>query len=293
MMTNSLPAFPARALAADRPEGPVHVRWLGTAGFEISFAGTTVLVDPYLSRCSLLDLVRGRLRSRERLLERFLPRADAIVCGHTHFDHVLDVPALARRTGARVFGSRSAVALCRAAGIADERVEDVERAMGQEAVTREVGPFRIRFVPSAHSPLVLGRIPFPGEITDCDSLPMRAERYRCGAVFGVDISVAGRRIYHVGSAEILEAAAKPIEVDLALVCVAGWTATKRFPERVARALSPAGVLLSHWDDFTRPLELGATPLPAIRVSSFVDRMSSAMGHRVHLGALPLFGQVEL
>ena len=33
--------------------------------------------------------------------------ADGILCGHTHFDHVLDVPAIARFTGAQVFGAES------------------------------------------------------------------------------------------------------------------------------------------------------------------------------------------
>src|SRR6185369_10893530 len=165
----------------------------------------------------------------------------------THFDHALDIPLLARLTGARVFGSRSAVKLCRAQGVPEAKVFDVEGSPGADPITHEVGPFTLRFVPSAHSPFFFGRVPFPGDIADCDDVPMRAERYKCGAVFGVDIEVAGRRIYHVGSAQILDRSMKPFEVDLALLCVAGWTSTERFPERAVSTLQPRAVLLSHWD----------------------------------------------
>jgi L-ascorbate metabolism protein UlaG (beta-lactamase superfamily) len=266
----------------------VSVRWLGTAGFELTSGAHTVLFDPYLTRASLARCLATRLRPDEALLARHLPRADAIVLGHTHFDHALDAPSIAKRTGARVFGSRSAAHLCRAAGVPEAQIETVEGATSR---VHEVGPFELIFHPSAHSPLVLGRVPFEGEIADCDVVPARAKDYLCGAVFGVEVRVAGRRIFHVGSAEILPAMPK-IEVDLALVCVAGWTATPTFPERVMRKLSPRAVVLSHWDNFLRPLELGAHALPAMQTGRLVDRLSST-GRDVRVGTLPLLGSVAL
>lgn len=272
---------------------PVRVRWLGTAGFEIVYEGTTLLIDPYLTRASLGHVLFGKLEPDAALLRAHLPRADAIVAGHTHFDHALDVPMLARLTGATVFGSRSAVALCRSEHVPPDRIVLVEREAGSEPAVHEVGPFTLRFLPSAHSPLVLGRVPFPGDIVDCAEVPMRAERYRCGAVFGVEIEVAGRRLYHVGSAEILASIGAPRDVDLALVCVAGWTTTPRFPERVARALAPSAVLLSHWDDFFRPLTEPARRLPAMQIPRLVERLRGALDRRASIGTLPLLGELEL
>ncbi len=280
----------SRRLASDVSGGEsVRVRWLGTAGFELHYAGFTILIDPYLTRASLAEVVGGRLTPDVARLRAELPRADAIIAGHSHFDHILDVPALARLTGARVFGSRSAITLCRAERVPEAQLMDVERTTG---ATAEVGPFELRFVPSAHSPFALGRVPFPGDIVDCADVPMRAERYRCGAVFGVDVRVAGRRIYHVGSAEILDAGAPPIEVDLALVCVAGWPSTPRFPERLVRALGPRSILLSHWDDFFRPLDRPARALPAMQIERFVDRLHSE-ARACTIGALPLCEAVTL
>jgi L-ascorbate metabolism protein UlaG (beta-lactamase superfamily) len=271
------------------PDG-VRVRWLGTAGFAIEHAGRCLLVDPYVTRASLARCIAGRLRSDGDAVRRLVPRADAIVVGHTHFDHALDVPEVARVTGARVFGSRSAAALCRAQGVPDGQVEVVEREAGSPPVVREVGPFTLRFVPSAHSRLLLGRVPLPGEIADCDQVPARVPDYRCGAVFGVEIRVAGRTLYHLGSAEIVEGNVEAHPVDLLLLCVAGWTAGRDLPERVVHRLSPGAILLSHWDDFLRPIGEPARPLAAIQFPRFVERLSRA-APGVPVGTVGILGEV--
>ncbi len=274
--------------------GKVRVRWLGTAGFAIAAEGHELLIDPYLTRAPLRTCVTSRLTSDEMVLARTIPRADAIVVGHTHFDHALDVPAIARRTGAIVFGSRSAIALCRGQGVPEAQLRDVEPTPGGPPVVAELGPYRLRFFPSAHSRLVLGRVPFPGDIEDCDEVPLRATQYRCGAVFGVEIRVGGRVLHHVGSAELVEAGLPrdAAGVDLALACVAGWTKSPRYPERLVRALAPRAVLLSHWDDFLRPLSAPARALPLMRLPKLVERFAAA-DRQLAIGTLPLLGDVTL
>jgi L-ascorbate metabolism protein UlaG (beta-lactamase superfamily) len=270
----------------------IRVRWLGTAGFEIACEGHVLLIDPYLTRASLARTVFGRLTPDLGVLARHVGRADAIIVGHTHFDHALDVPALARQTGALVFGSRSAVALCRAAGLPEERLRMVERAPSTEPIVAEVGPFRLRFVPSAHSRLALGRVPLPGDIDDCDAVPVRVDRFRCGAVFRVEIEAHGRTIVHLGSAELTEVATAPAHVDLLLLCVAGWRSSRDLPERVARVLSPESVLLSHWDDFFVPLDRPARALPAMAMEPLVERLARA-SRDTRVGTLPLLGELGL
>lgn len=273
-------------------EGSVRVEWLGTAGFAIEHQGTVLLIDPYLTRASMRDCVLGALRPDAVAIARHAPRADAIIVGHTHFDHALDVPAIALRSGATVFGSRSASALCRTSGVPEAQVRDVERAPGADPIVAEVGPFRLRFVPSAHSRFLLGRVPFPGDIADCDDVPLRAERYRCGAVFSVEIRVAGKTIIHLGSAELTSSTFEAKEADLLLLCTAGWQSSKDLPERVARAVSPRAVLLSHWDDFFRPLAEPARALPAMQAPRLVERLSRVT-RDAKIGALPLLGEVWL
>lgn len=280
-------AFSATELTS---EGPVRVRWLGTAGFALSAGGTVVLFDPYVTRASLARCLLAPLTPDAHAVATYAPKADAIVVGHTHFDHALDVPLIARRTGAKVFGSRSAVHLCRASGVREAQLHDVERAPGQAPVEAEVGPFSLRFHPSAHSRFLFGRVPFPGDIADCEHVPLRTEGYRCGAVFAVEIRVAGRTLFHLGSAELVASSAPRLEADLVMFCVAGWTTTEGLVPKVLRALSPKAVLLSHWDDFLRPMERGAKVLPAMAMPRLVDAFTRETKD-VRVGTLPLLGEL--
>jgi L-ascorbate metabolism protein UlaG (beta-lactamase superfamily) len=273
-------------------DGGVRVTWLGTAGFVIEHDGHVLLLDPYLTRASLARCVFAPLRADAAVVRRLVPRADAIVLSHTHFDHALDVPAIAAQTGARVFGSRSALHLCRSSGLPDAQLECVEPGTGGGPHEAEVGPFRLRFWPSAHSAFLFGRVPLPGDIADCSDVPLRTEGYRCGAVFGAEIAVGGRRLFHVGSAELVERGWHVAPVDLVLACVAGWTSTERYPERLVAALSPGAVLLHHWDNFLRGIDGAARALPAMRFAALVDRLDAA-APRLPVGALPLLGTLHL
>ena len=273
-------------------QGTVSVRWLGTAGFAISCENHVVLFDPYVTRASLSRCLVARLVSDPLVVRSTIPRADAIVVGHTHFDHALDVPTIAALTGARVFGSRSAVRLCRASGIAEDKLTDVEGAHARGPIEAHIGPFHLLFHPSAHSRFMLGRVPFPGDIRDCEDIPMRAEDYRCGAVFAVEVRVAGKTIVHLGSAELVDTTAPKLSADLVLLCVAGWTTSDKLPTRVMRAFSPGAVLLSHWDNFLRPLSEPAVALPAMAMPRLVDALQHEAPD-VRVGTLPLLAEILL
>lgn len=276
----------------DERDSQVRVQWLGTAGFRISYQGFVVLIDPYVTRASLGRCVTSPLWTDVVAVDRYVDKAHAIIVGHTHFDHALDVPFIAKRTGAKVFGSRSCASLCRNSGLGENQVHDVESDSLAGDVEAEVGPFHLRFIRSEHSRLLLGSVPFAGDIADCDQIPLRTHGYRCGAVFAAEITVNGKRIFHVGSANLVESAMGQHEVDLALVCVAGWTTTHKYPERVMRALNPGKILLSHWDNFFRPMHEEVRPLPAMRTSELVERLAK-VDPKVSIGALSLLGEIAI
>ena len=98
----------ARELARDAIAPGVELRWLGTAGFALRAEGTTILIDPYVTRVPLGALIRRRaIPPDERAIARWIDAADAILVGHTHFDHALDTPAIAARFGCKAYGSSS------------------------------------------------------------------------------------------------------------------------------------------------------------------------------------------
>jgi L-ascorbate metabolism protein UlaG (beta-lactamase superfamily) len=78
-------------------------------------------------------------------VRRLIPKADDVLIGHAHFDHILDAPELCRQTGARLIGSRAACMVGRAAGLPEAQL--VETA-GREDIGS--GAWTLRGLPSVH-----------------------------------------------------------------------------------------------------------------------------------------------
>ncbi len=248
----------------------LRLRWLGTSGFELSFAGYTLLIDPYVTRVPLrVALGRKPVRPDAARIDRHVPRADAILIGHTHFDHALDAPQIARRDGCKVYGSRSLCHLMHAEGLGEQAVEvEFHRPY-------ELGPFRVSFVPSVHSKLALGlAVPSRGDIT-CEHVDgMACGAYRCGQVYGIHIEVAGLSLYHQGSADLIDEAVPCRDVDLFLAGIAGRGFTRDFAGRALRALRPRWILPHHYDDFFVDLDAPMQFSLNVNFSAFVEEVAA-------------------
>jgi L-ascorbate metabolism protein UlaG (beta-lactamase superfamily) len=248
----------------------VELEWLGTAGFRLRAGDTTVLIDPYVSRSGLGRVAaRSPLRSSPDLVAQHVPTGvDAVLVGHTHFDHALDVPAIAGRDGCPVYGSSSLARLMGLHGLAPQAVE-------VEPYRRyEMGPFVVSFVPSRHSRLLAGlKVPSDGELT-CDHLDgLTGRAYRCGDVWGILVEVAGLRLYHQGSADLVDDERLPGGVDVFLCGIAGRAFSHRYLRRILPRLEPKVIVPHHWDDFFRPL---AAPLGFsfnVRLHRFPDEVA--------------------
>jgi L-ascorbate metabolism protein UlaG (beta-lactamase superfamily) len=233
----------------------LELAWLGVSGYRLTYEGATLFIDPYVSRVPLRSLLlRRRAMPDDALIERFAlgegERDDVVgvLVGHTHFDHALDAPAIARRFHAPAYGSSSLAALMCLHGLGQLAVE-------VEPYRRyELGPFVVSFTPSLHSKLILGRrVPFDGELT-CEALDgLTPGAYRCGQVWGIRIEVAGITFYHQGSANLRDDALREKPVDVFLAGVAGRSVTPRYWERVLPRLDPRVVVPTHYDDFFKPL----------------------------------------
>jgi L-ascorbate metabolism protein UlaG (beta-lactamase superfamily) len=231
----------------------LEIRWLGVSGYRIAYEGHSLYVDPYFSRVPLRSLLMRRTAIPDAAtLDRYLPATDdaaGVLVGHTHFDHAVDAPAIARRFGCKAYGSSSLSHLMALHGLGELAVE-VEPHRPYE-----LGPFTATFVPSAHSKLILGlKVPYAGELT-CDHLDgLCPSAYKCGQVWGIRIEVAGISLYHQGSAELDDAALEDRRVDVFLAGIAGRGFTRRYWERILPRLDPELVVPTHYDDFFRPLD---------------------------------------
>lgn len=271
----------ARPLAL--PAG-LEVEWLGVSGYRLTHEGHTLFVDPYISRIPLRDLLlRRRALPDQAALERFVRapgKTVGVLVGHTHFDHAVDAPALARRLDCKAYGSASLVNLMALHGIAGRAVEvDPYRVY-------ELGPFEVSFTPSLHSKLLLGlAVPYDGELT-CEHLDsLSPSAYRCGQVWGISIAVAGIRFYHQGSANLVDDAVRERGVDVFLAGVAGRGFTERYWRRILPLLEPRAVVPTHYDNFFRPLGQDLEFVTAAELARLPEEIAAVSGE-IELAALP-------
>lgn len=262
----------------------LEIEWLGVSGYRITFEGRTLYVDPYVSRVPLSSMLLRRPATPDPdAMRRFLPADEnvaGVLVGHTHFDHAVDAPAVARRHGCKAYGSKSLAALMRLHGLGEQAVE-VEPYR-----TYELGPFEVEFVPSAHSKLLLGlAVPYAGELT-CEQLDgLVPSAYRCGQVWGIHIAVAGITLYHQGSAELIDDNVRHRGVDVFLAGIAGRNFTERYWERILPRLDPVAVVPTHYDDFFVPLGDEMKLMANARVSALPAEVRAVSGDAT-VAALP-------
>ena len=248
----------------------LEIQWLGTAGFRLAYEGTTIVIDPYLSRVSLGDLARNRvLQSDAAMVDRVLPNADAVLVGHSHFDHAVDVPHLAAAHGCPVYGSESVRHLLGLFGLAEQAVVVEPRRR------YEIGPFTISFTPSLHSKLLLGRkVPMDGELT-CGSLKhLGGREYRCGQVWAFTIEVAGGTRYRQGAADLVDDGISTTGVDVLLCGIAGRLWSPNFTRRIIAAVDPGLIVAHHHDDFFRPVDAEMGYSFNVNLGGFVEEVAA-------------------
>lgn len=275
------------------PQRPdqVEVTWLGTAGIAVRYRGDVLLVDPYVSRPGLQETLTRRLEPDVDAVRRYLPRADAIVCSHSHHDHILDVPEVARVTGARVVGSDASANLCRAYGLPASQIIEVSPPQ-----TVELGAFRITCRPSQHGRAVAGRVPLVGTIPSGVRPPLRYSEYRNDTTFGLLIEVGegdeAVSIFHLGSADFLPETVRGIRCDLLMPCMMGRDRRPAFTHDLLAAVHPRVVIPFHFDDFFTPLDQPMRELPGADLVGF-SREVRRSGAPCRLVVLDLLGRFRL
>jgi L-ascorbate metabolism protein UlaG (beta-lactamase superfamily) len=220
--------FGLLACAHSRPRAPspITLTYLGVAGWTISDGRRTIVVDPYVSRPAEPD---HPVSDPHAVAARAPRAADAILVGHGHFDHALDVPPIARATGAIVLGAADVATKLRDAGIADAKIREVK---GGEDY--ELDGFSVRVVPSLHS--VIGAA---GSI----------------ATLAYLVRLAGRQILVFDTANFIEREVAGLRPDVAIIATGNRAAIHDYACRLVRALGePPIVVPTHFDDWHGPAD---------------------------------------
>lgn len=109
------PSSPAPAEEArPAPPPPLRARFLGVAGFLIERGDDAILTAPLFTRPSMIKVMTGEIASEGARVDAALSPAElsrvrAVISGHAHYDHLLDVPSvMTRAPSATLFSNASA-----------------------------------------------------------------------------------------------------------------------------------------------------------------------------------------
>jgi hypothetical protein len=109
--------------------------WLGCATFRLTTGNLVIFLDAYIDRVPSATPVGITVDEIER--------ADWIVVGHSHFDHLYGAERIARKTGATVIGSYETVRVMEAQGVPLAQLMPVaggEKVRLSDEVTVDVYP---------------------------------------------------------------------------------------------------------------------------------------------------------
>ncbi len=107
------------------PRNPhtLAVRWNGVANFELAYNGKIILLDAYFDRGSNFPPL-GFTASDVK-------RADVILLGHAHFDHMSDAASVGIRTGAVIVGAPVTTEKLKTQSVPDRQIRTVTGKGGE------------------------------------------------------------------------------------------------------------------------------------------------------------------
>ena len=227
---------------------PVRMKWLGTAGWEIQVGSTTILIDPFITRHEAAPTVEWKTDEAEVL--RVLNKADFIFAGHSHADHIADIPFIAKRFGAKVIGSRTTTNIAITAGVDKAQVMTI--AGGEKL---EFKDFTVQVVNSVHGTLTRGgqrRQPRSAEILKPWNGPITGKSFVEGGSYLYYFTFGNRRVLHQSTGSFIEANLKGLQPDVAILAE---NRNYQWSEAI-KTLQPKTVIIHHYDDWLSALALG-------------------------------------
>ncbi len=292
----------APATAAD-----LTIRYLGVSGIYFEWQGVGLLSAPFFSHQGLLRVATGKGRVNKEAIRKGMagvPRgaAAAMLIGHAHHDHLLDVPHIAQQhPEAMIYGNLTATNLLAGTGDLATRTKSLNQRLGSWIQLSDPNgialPIRFMAVPSPHArqgPLFHWA---PGSVNTANpdglsQVPLRNFKQGQPLAFVVDFLNPKRgdvavRVY-LQDAATERSGLSPTQAhpalterpfDLAVLCIASFHLTDGFPEGLLSDLEPRHVMVTHYRDFFRPPHKPVRFVPMLtnrRANRFLERVAASL-----------------
>ena len=239
--------------------GAVRVTWLGVSSLLFDDGETQVLIDGFVTRPSLPNLLLGRpldsdVATINYVMDRFgMRRLAAIIPAHSHFDHAMDVGAMANRSSASVLGSPTTANIVRGAGVPEDQIIVVE-----PDTEYRFGDFTVTMLHSPHAPIGWsGNVPYAGTVDEPLLTPAPVSAWRVGQSYTILVSHPLGATLVQGSAGWSEHGLEGVRADVVMLGVQlleslGRDYAERYWQSLVTATGARHVILVHFDDFTQP-----------------------------------------
>ena len=257
-------ATPAIASAAN--SDAVTVTWLGVTTLLFDDGETQILIDGFFSRPTLADVILRRPVENDAaqinyaMNEFRMRRLAAIIPVHSHFDHAMDIGAIANRSSASILGSESTAQVARGAGVPEDQITVVDGV-----TSFEFGNFRVTLRPSGHAPIGWrGSVPLDGVIDEPLTMPQPITAWRMGGAFTIIIEHPQGTALVQGSAAFKKYQLEDVAADVVFLGVAQLDSLGRnyadlYWQHTVTASGSHSVYPIHFDDYTKPF--GEVVLP--------------------------------
>ncbi|MCG8672300.1 MAG: hypothetical protein MI867_23035 [Pseudomonadales bacterium] len=259
-------------------------QYLGTGGILISMNGEAVLADPFFSNPSIADLLLLKdLAPKTEIIDEYLPPLDnlkGLLLGHGHYDHIMDVPYIAKTLpkDTKVLGSQTVVnQLISSIKTFDSiNVNPILADYDTKLLTWVYLSEQLRVMPlmADHAPHFAGILVAGGQVlSPLSSMPRDVLDWQCGIPVGYLLEWTSKRadtyrvLYLSSSAAwpkgvppkiyLEELRKKNAGFDLVLLSAANFVKSANYPRKILQATRPQQVVMLHWEKFWQPFKPGS------------------------------------
>lgn len=250
------------------PDGRLELTHYGAAGWKITDGRSTVLLDPYFTRLRYAGKRFGLLPAPSspgdkrpaygfdevvpsdiETIDQHIDHADYILISHAHFNHCMDMPHIAKKTGALVLGNHSTTNIARAYGVDSDQTLSLRG--GEDYAFDDVS---IRAIPSLHSALSDKRYFDAGIVPEGVQGPLPLKAFSEGGTLAYFVRFPRHEVLLFGSMNYIEREVVGLRPSVILVPAARpRLQIHQYTERLLTATGlPRHVVATHWDIQTFP-----------------------------------------
>ena len=248
------------------PQGSMVLKWLGNAGWEIQIGQTIILIDPFITRAEANP--NAEWKTDEAAVLKVIKRADYIFAGHSHADHIADVPFIAKKFGSKVIGSQTTTNIALTGGV--DKSQFVTIHGGENLDFKD---FTVKVVESEHGIVRRGgrtRRPKFEEITKPWSGPILGSSFIEGGCYLYYFTFGKLRLLHQSSGGFIEDNLAGLRSDVALL----YPMNRSDTAEMLKALQPKTVYVHHFDEWRNSIAEGMPESNLRRAQRFARDVNS-------------------